>query len=313
MSVGKFRTGVILIALGVVLLLHTTDVIDFGFWQTLFKLWPILLIAIGLEKIFSATANLKPLAYISPILIVAVVIWAAVAGERGGYWIIDDDDPDRSGSSDIYTWTEEGSSSTERLDIKLKKAGGRIVVRDGAATGSLLEGRLRYWGSRPTVDSDETASTLEVQIKDRSSIASKRDTWILKIADRVPVTMEVDGGGARMRLDYTGIRLEELTLDAGAVDIDLTFGSLSPLVKCVIECAAATLDITIPAGAGVSIERETALSHFSASGLSLVERGTAMESPDFDAQPVKINLRIDSGLSSLRIRRAGDVDFDPST
>ena len=124
MSVGKFRTGVILIALGVVLLLHTTDVIDSGFWRMLLKLWPVLLIAIGLEKIFMATSNLKPLAFISPVLIVAVVIWAAVAGERGGYWIIDEDFVGWSESSDIYTWTEEGSSATERLDIKLNKAGG---------------------------------------------------------------------------------------------------------------------------------------------------------------------------------------------
>lgn len=312
MSVGRFRTGVILLALGVVFLLHTTDVIDFGFWRTLAKLWPVLLIAIGLEKIFSATTNLKPLAFISPVLIVAVVIWAAVAGERGGYWIVDDDLIDFSNSSEIYTWTEEGSPTTQRLDIKLEKAGGRIVVRDGATSGSLLDGRLRYWGHRPLVDSDESGETLTVHVEDRSSSISKRDTWILKVADRIPVRMDVDGGGARMRLDYSGIPLEELKLDAGAVDIDLTFGSLAPRVDCIIQCAAATLDITIPEDAGVSIERRSALSHFSANGLSLVESGDVMETPDFAAQPVQITLRVESGLSSLRIRRTGDADFDSS-
>lgn len=307
--VSKIRNGVILIVIGVIFLLHTLDVIFIGFWDIMWDVWPVLLIAIGIEKIFGATKTLRPLAYLSPVLILMVLAWAVVADSGRSEWGSYDDWSSDS-RSEIYEWSEEGSSSTELLDLTVEKARGRLVVRNGAGEGNLLDGRLRYWGRRPKVESVEDASVLEVRIADRDRgrhEGNGRDVWVLRLADDVPIRMSIDGGAARMRLDFTAIQLQDLTLDAGAVDIDLTFGSLVPVVKCAIECAVAALDITVPASAGVSIERESVFSGFSARGLTLIERGSMLVTPDFDKQPVQIKLDIRSNLSSLRIHRVDDV------
>lgn len=314
--VGKIRNGVILIVIGVIFLLHTLDVIFIGFWHIMWNVWPVILIAIGIEKIFGATKTLRPLAYLSPVLILMVLAWAVVAdtgrSERSEWGSFDDW---RSEShSEIYEWSEEGSSLTKLLDLTVEKARGRLVVRNGARDGNLLDGRLRYWGRRPHVKSEEDASTLIVRVEDRDrgkDAGNGRDVWVLRLADNVPIRMSIDGGAARMRLDFTAVQLQDLTLDAGAVDIDLTFGSLVPVVRCAIECAAAALDITVPASAGVSIERESVFSGFSARGLTLIERGSMLVTPDFDEQPVQIKLDIRSNLSTLRIHRVDEADeFD---
>lgn len=308
--VGRIRNGVILIVIGVIFLLHTLDVIHLGFWEVIWNVWPVILIAIGIEKIFGATRTLRPLAYLSPVLILMVLAWAVIADSGRSAWSYHDDWS--SGShSEIYVWSEEGSSSTKLLDLTVEKTRGRLVVRNGAAEGNLLDGRLRYWGRRPRVKSEEEESTLAVRIEDRdrgTDAGNGRDVWVLRLTGDVPIRMSIDGGAARMRLDFSALQLEDLTLDAGAVDVDLTFGSLAPVVVCAIECAAAALDITVPASAGVSIERQSIFSGFSARGLTLVERGSMLITPDFDEQPVQIKLDFRSDPSTLRIHRVDEAD-----
>jgi hypothetical protein len=314
MAIARFRWGITFLALGLLFMLGSLDVIRFGFedfWHVVGRIWPVLLIAIGIEKISSSTKGLKPLAFLSPLLIVGAFIFAVIVVPRSGGsgdWSIGYD----RGSGSILTWSEPSSPSVKRLDLSVEKAGGRLVVRNGASSGSIIDSRLRYWGDKPKITSRDNGSLKIVHFEDRGHLKRVRDTWVLQVSDAVPVKMEIDGTAARMRLDFSGIQLEELNLNAGAVDIDLTFGVLMPVVNCVIECAAAALEITIPSGAGVSIDRESALSSFSAGGLSLVERGSVLETPDFEQQPVKINLRIESGLSTLRIHRSGAADPESS-
>ena len=45
--------GIILVLLGVILLLQTFNVLPWGLWGSLWRLWPLLLIAIGLNIILS--------------------------------------------------------------------------------------------------------------------------------------------------------------------------------------------------------------------------------------------------------------------
>jgi hypothetical protein len=52
MNIGRIRNGAILISAGVVLLLNTMDHLSWAVWFRIFSLWPVLLIAIGIELLF---------------------------------------------------------------------------------------------------------------------------------------------------------------------------------------------------------------------------------------------------------------------
>ena len=65
MNIGRIRNGAILISAGVVLLFNTMDYLSWSVWFRIFSLWPVILVAIGIELLFKRTL-LSFLTLISP-------------------------------------------------------------------------------------------------------------------------------------------------------------------------------------------------------------------------------------------------------
>ncbi len=314
MAVSKVRTGVILISIGVLLLLNTTGMVDFGFWGWIAKLWPVILIAIGIEKLFSSaqSSSLRNLAWLSPVIIVAVVAYSVVAGERddnsnkwGSNWQWNWDDNSNAPTS-THTWSESFDSDAKRLDLNLEMSGGRLTVRGGTDSGNLVMARASSRGDKPSSTKSAVGDGVyQVSIHQRDhSDHLGRDQWIIKVTDSIPVDMKIEGGAARMRLDLSAVKIENLELDAGAADVDIVLGSMVPNVKCDLECGAAALDITIPSVAGLRLYRDGVISRLSDNNLNLVDRGSFSESEGYSDSQVKIEMRVTSALTSLRLRRA---------
>ena len=311
MAVGRIRTGVILIVLGVILLLNTTGVLDVGVWESILILWPLLLIAIGIEKIFAATQTLKPLAYLSPLIIVATVAYAVIAAPGGS--VFSDEDETDSRSSE---WSVPTDPAITALDLHMDFGGGRLKVRGGSASDRLVEGQFYHRGHEPETIANSQGNTMDVSLSRRGSSVGlgqrNRERWIVKLNESIPVNLTLDAGGAQVRLDLADIVLNKLDLETGAADIDVILGAKSSEITCDVNCGAASIDMVIPAGAGLRIDRESALSSFSTGDLELVEQGNLMETPDFDAHSVRILLKIESGVSSLRIRQSETLSVGSS-
>lgn len=314
MAVGKVRTGVILISIGVLLLLNTTGTVDFGFWRWIGKLWPVILIAIGIEKIFSSSqsSNMRNLAWLSPIIIVGVVAYAVVAGQRddnsntwNDSWQWNWEDNSDAPTS-THTWSEPLAADAKRLNLTLEMSGGRLTVRGGSDAGNMLVARASSRGDKPETSSSvdgEGVYTVRVVQRDKPDHRG-RDQWIMKVTDSLPVDLKVEGGAARMRLDLSALKIENLELDAGAADVDIVLGSLVPMVKCDLECGAAAMDITIPSVAGLRLYRDGVISRLSENDLNLVDRGSHSETEGYSESAVKVEMRVNSALTSLRLRRA---------
>jgi hypothetical protein len=316
MAVGKVRTGVILISIGVLLLLNTTGTVDFGFWRWIGKLWPVILIAIGIEKIFSSSqsSNMRNLAWLSPIIIVGVVSYAVIAGQRDDnsntwndnwQWNWDDNGNDDEPTS-THTWSEAFVADAKRLNLIMEMSGGRLTVRGGSDAGNLLVARASTRGDKPETSSSVSGDgvyTVKVSQYDRPDHRG-RDQWIMKVTDSIPVDLKVEGGAARMRLDLSALKVESLQLDVGAADVDIVLGSLVPFVKCDLECGAAAMDITIPSVAGLRLYRDGVISRLSDADLNLVDKGSHSETDGYSDSAVKVEMRVNSALTSLRLRRA---------
>lgn len=317
MAVGKVRTGVILIAIGVLLLLNTTGIVDFGFWHWIGRLWPVILIAIGLEKIFasSTSSSMRNLAWLSPLLIVGVVTYAVVAGEReqdtwgeGWNWHWDGPQGDESSMS-TSTWSETFSSDAKRMAVTLGLNSGRLTVRGGADSGNSLVVRASSYAGKPNTESTVSDGLQTIKVIQRRRMVDDhgRDQWTVKLTDSIPVDLTIDGGATKMRLDFTAVKVESLDLEAGAADISVVFGTLVPSVMCTLDCGAADMDFTIPRNAGLRLRQRSVVQSTSESDFDLVDRGEYRETADYESAPVKIDLSLDAAVSSLRLRRASAV------
>jgi len=307
-KVGRLRTGVIFILLGLILLLNTTGVLRLDVWESIATLWPLLLIAIGIEKIFMSTERFRPLAYLSPIIIAGTVAYAIFATPNGNLLADFDGDFDRDRGPE--RWSVDAPADIKRVDVKFDFGGGRLAVRGGAADDKALDGQFYYQRKEPDLSYDTHDDIVTIDLRrdgvhgpDFTFSRRDRERWIVKLSEILPVNLELNAGAAYVRLDLEDIICERLDLSTGASDIDVVIGERSPNVDCRIDCGAASIDLRVPAGAGVRIDKSSALSNLSTDDLDLIKRDDFLESDDFENRPVKIEIEVDAGLSSLRIHQ----------
>ncbi len=68
MSPARFRWGLFLVLLGTLLLLRNSDVLNDNFWSDLLIYLPVILIAVGIEKIF-AKSRVKVISYLTSVFL----------------------------------------------------------------------------------------------------------------------------------------------------------------------------------------------------------------------------------------------------
>ncbi len=82
MNPARFRWGILLILIGVLFLLNNIGTLDWWMWNDIWSLWPLILIAIGVEKIFTKT-KFEVIAYLAPLALAAIVVWTAAESRDG--------------------------------------------------------------------------------------------------------------------------------------------------------------------------------------------------------------------------------------
>lgn len=78
MSGTQFLKGLVIILIGVILLLNNLNILDWSVWYNILKLWPLLLISLGISLIFR-----RRLAWIAPMVILLGIIIGAGANYMG--------------------------------------------------------------------------------------------------------------------------------------------------------------------------------------------------------------------------------------
>ena len=97
------------------------------------------------------------------------------------------------------------------------------------------------------------------------------------------------------------LRVTRFTLDAGASTIDIVAPKLGHTVGS-ISTGAAEIDIEIPEGVAASIRIEGGLNDIDVDLARFPKVGDRYVSPDYESADNRIDLRIDSGVSSISIR-----------
>lgn len=78
MSLAQFLKGLVIILIGVILLLNNFNILSWSVWINILRLWPILLISLGLSLIFR-----KRLSWLAPLIILIGIIIGASTNYMG--------------------------------------------------------------------------------------------------------------------------------------------------------------------------------------------------------------------------------------
>jgi hypothetical protein len=298
MNPGRLRTGVFLIITGVILLLNTTGALAWSFWVDLIWLWPMLLIAVGVEKLLLAT-RAKNLAYISSLILIITVFWAYSTYARGP----SSDDPVYQFDAD-FTQAYAMDTTINALAADIDFGAGRLVI--GSTSEQLFDGNFYSKRGRPRVTKSDRRGRATVRVRGPEARhfhwPSKLDNkWQVDLTDRLPVRLNIDCGAARLLLNLEDVQLERFEIDCGASRVDLTIGAKSARVDGSIDCGASDVKIKIPHGAGLRVQRDAAITSFCSGEIELLKRGSYRVPDNFNYAAAQIKLQIDAGVSFFKV------------
>jgi LiaF transmembrane domain len=308
-SARSIRWGLFFISAGVFWLLVENDIIDSNVFLYALSLWPLLLIAVGIEMIFNRT-KLKALSYLSPALLGLALTAVAVEAyhvERG-------DNPmyQSSFSRNLNTGVETLRASVELGDYDL-------FVR--ARSGEKVRGKMVGAHSTPNVSFSQDASGAELTVTDDDNWfswggrgwpllmtssrfhSSREPEYRLDIPENVALDLTLSGSDSFAELDLSHALLGELLADLDEVELKLKIGANVPVVNVTLSGADNQLILLFPSGGGVRIDGNGITSDLSGylSGKGLVQDGEAFITPGFDTLTPQVRLRVDDDLPRLRL------------
>jgi hypothetical protein len=288
---------VILIGLGVVWLLNNMGLLAWSAWEVIFRLWPILLIAAGLEIIlnrFSVWGSL--LALVLTVAILAGALWLLRPGPGTGQVV---------GGEEISQALGEAS----RAEVVIEPGIGSLHLESLPESANLVEGVVRAGrGQEVTRHFAVAGQTATFTLRSEGATigpffwGDDQRSWELGLAPEVPLELKVDLGAGRADLDLTGLMVDDLEVSMGIGQAIVTLPDEGRF-RARIEGAIGETVVIIPAGMAARIRVDTGLA---VSDLpdGYQQRDDVYTSPGYASADDRVDLEVDQAIGKITIRQS---------
>lgn len=302
MEINRIRNSVLFISVGFVLLLNTLDKLDWSIWWQILHLWPVLLIAIGIELLFKRT-TLAFLGMLSPILILLAILGPVYFYHDYGQI------PPFALNLKEYKWSEKPDSIVTKATVILDITGGQLDI--SSSQEDLIQAELKYWGRKPYCGfyySDlDSSATLEIRENNRHWTNGlwknmKENDWNINLSKLPLFDLRVYSAATNAFLDLSEIKVEKLRLEADVSKAKIKLGKLVPNISAQIESDVSDVNILVPKESGLKITSRADLSSTDFNKLSLVsEEKDVFFTNGFQTAQNKIEIKLGGAISSLKI------------
>jgi len=297
MTPARFRWGALLVLLGLILLLRNLEVIDSNYFWTGFLIYfPILLIAIGIEKIFART-KLQAISYATTVLVFAGGLYLAMSGSHsssGGDFF----------QETSYNWTDD--AAVKELHAVLDLGRGNLTVRD--ATDELVFAQFNEFSSKPEIERSVSGGIGNIRFTGKGSrflgglvkIETGEDAdWYLSFSKILPLVLECNGSQSDIHLNLATTPVKQLKVDAEEATVYLKLGDLEDRVTVDVTGSDSDVRLRVPITAGLRVSGITDEQYLKQVGL---ERHNGwFTNAGYDTMRSKIDVNLDDKQSSLSI------------
>lgn len=296
MSPARFRWGIILILVGLLIFLRNIHMLQDDFWANLILFIPILLIAIGVEKIFSKT-KLQLISYLSSVAILVgglAVAFAGSYGERAGSFFSE---------SQIQRVNDE---NVKRIAAEIDVNETALTIRDSG--DDIIYASFDRFTRKPDLKYDILGDQAEIKLSGhRNDLlggilrieTDNQQDWTVSFSKSIPLDFVCRGDAADVHLNLATTPLENLDLDMHDSFIYLKLGDLIPQVHVKISGEDSNLKLRIPENVGVRISADGYESYFEKVGMHLTDGWFVRDGNDTLESQVEINM--DAKLNSFSI------------
>jgi LiaI-LiaF-like transmembrane region len=278
------------------------------------RLWPLLLVGLGVAIILGRTS----FGWIGGLLLAATFGLLAGSAISGGFAGTTCGFNSGGGTSGGGAEATIGGELAEAATVELTFDCGQLNL----ATGPGSAWSLTYRQDRvPRLD--QSPQRLHVSAPE-DSVFGQGSNWRMTLPIERTVALDVVANGASAELNLANARLSRFSgvFNAGSFGVDLSGAALGGLdvranagsgtltlpagtFSGRIDVNAGSLNVCAPAGTGLRIVANGALSSTDFSSSGLVQSGSTWESPGYAAAATKIDLTLSANAASVTLGRDG--------
>lgn len=298
----------ILIFLGAVFLLQNAGVLPSNFWLNLWRLWPIILVLVGIELLFANRIPWLILAGVAALVLIGGVV-ATNANVASPISPHSPSLPPNTTATDL--------SGASQAAVTVRYGAGQLNVQSLEQPTANQLAIMTYQGAAPlapmpryTVAGD--VGQLEYQSNGRGgpnfmpwfdghTDSSPRAD--LMLSPNVPITSFIlQSGAADAHLDLSRLRISNVDLSLGAASAWVRFPESAGSTTAHISGGASNITVEIPDGVAAQIQHRGGLSTVSIDKDRFPQVSDGIyRSPDWDTAQNKLDLSIDTGVTSIQV------------
>lgn len=261
-SVRHLGEGLSTSAIGLVFLGQMVGLLAWDVWLNILRLWPLLLVALGLEVIGKGLRS-EFVRFLGSIVIVAgltygALVMTATAGSPFPFVPVQE--------SESFSLSTNRSSGIERGTARIEGGMGRLRVTDG-------EKLVRAEGTSPfeprfDVSTGRDEADVRVGLGEGAWIPGMEARLEVALDRRVVWDLDVNAGVSTYELDVRDVPLSGLRLNAGVSSGTVTLGEPAGDERVVVDVnsGVSSLTIRVPTGSSVHVTVKTGLSGIDAKG-----------------------------------------------
>ncbi len=293
--------GIFFLVIGGLFLLSNLSIFDVN-WDTIWRLWPLILIFWGLTII---VGKQRPPAW-AVVLMILLIVFMAIAAFTSA-WFNRDFDVSWRGSADLnkQTLEEPYAPTTEHTMFRLQSGAGRFSIRD--TTDQLIRATTEVSFGKYTLSRDQSDKTAYVTLDFEGgsrhiNFGGMRNRADVQLNVRPTWDITVEVGAANVNFDLSPYTVDQLRVSAGASSMKFRLGDRSEETRVKIETGASSTTVEVPQSVGCELRLAITLSGKKIKGFEKVS-SDRYQTPDFDSAKKKIFIDVEAGVSQIRVDR----------
>lgn len=285
----------LIIVVGIVFLLSNYGYLTVNVWEVVIRLWPLLLIAIGIDVFIgrrSLWASLVGLVVILAIL--AGALWAFGVGIGSGQTV--------AGQQ-----ISQPVGSAIHASIKIEPGAASLRLNSLDTTDNLLAGSIET-NKGQSVVKDFSQDGTEASLTLRTTGANfyylptgpSQWNWDLGLNPEIPMNLVVNLGAGNANLDLNGLKIDSLNVDMGVGNTSLILPN-SGQYTARVNGAIGQLVIDVPQGLGVQIKTDTGIANVNMPA-DFQEQNGYYTSPGYASSENRVDMSLDMAIGSVTVR-----------
>lgn len=287
---------VILIGLGIIFLLNNLGYLDWNVWEIIFRLWPVMLVAVGLDLLFGRYSIWGSLlAVVLTFAVLGLALWLSAMDVRVG----------RTARTQSIAHPVDEVNQAELL---IRPGVGGLGIQAGANSDNLIEGTVHLardesFSHQFDVEDGRGSLVLETERGAFGPFAvawSREQLWNLRLSPDVSWQLETDLGVGEQNLDLTGLTVDELRVSQGIGQSTITLPAEGRF-NAQIDGGIGQTVVVIPETLGARVLVDTGISGRRLPPGYVCEDDVCL-SPNYDTADHRVELEVSQGIGSLVIR-----------